>query len=737
MKSKYYILLTVSILLLNLMFSKLSAIDSSISVIDSKDSFIINFDLGDFNIDSLKINDSFYHQISISDQPNTYEKGSPALPFFAYSFIVPPEIGSDYQISIIDADLSEMSLIPVPSKGILSRTIDPGTVPWEFSEVYDKNITFPAKPVEGGNPYILRDFTGLTLKVYPFAYNGADHSLKIYNNLQFKITFPINKGKATALRNSISEDFIPIYKNHFVNFSLTRYTDVEEAGRMIVITYPDFADEIQPLVDWKNAKGLPTTLYTLDETGNTTTEIKNFIQTQYDADDGLNYVLLVGDINQIPSPTNTIDNPGLADPMYTQLSGNDYYPEIFIGRFSAENSSQVTTQVERTIFYERDITALDWPGKGIGIASRQGTGDDNEYDYQHIRNIRTDLMNYTYTLVDELYEGSQGGEDDPSWPNSSDVAASFNNGRGIATYCGHGSAYSWGTSSFSTSGVNSLTNDFMLPFIISVACVNGKFDSYSPCFAEAWLRATHNDNPTGAVAFYGASVNQPWDPPMAAQDEVIDLLTADQKHTFGGICFNGSCLMLDEYNDSEGIGTFNTWHIFGDPSLLLRTQTPSSLTLSYPESVQIDETQMVVSSSVSEAIVCITDADYNILFQDLTGPTGELTIPLTDFPDNEQILNITATKYNHLTISGNFQLTDPTGQINPPQNVQASISSSEITISWDSVTGANSYIIYHSLSPDSGFEQIERVSSTTLSKRYPITDSIGFYRVIASNEIPE
>ena len=114
--------------------------------------------------------------------------------------------------------------------------------------------------------------------------------------------------------------------------------------------------------------------------------------------------------------------------------------------------------------------------KQYGIGSAQGVGDDNEYDYQHIRNIRTKLLNFTYTTGDELYDGSQGGQDASGDPSPSLVAASLNDGRSILNYCGHGSPTSWGTSGFSNSDVNALTNDNMLPFITSVACNNGEFD---------------------------------------------------------------------------------------------------------------------------------------------------------------------------------------------------------------------------------------------------------------------
>ena len=60
----------------------------------------------------------------------------------------------------------------------------------------------------------------------------------------------------------------------------------------------------------------------------------------------------------------------------------------------------------------------------------------------------------------------------------------------------------------------------MLPFIFSVACVNGAYHS-GECFAEAWLKKENG----GAVLTLMSTINQSWVPPMRGQDYFNDLLT--------------------------------------------------------------------------------------------------------------------------------------------------------------------------------------------------------------------
>jgi len=276
-------------------------------------------------------------------------------------------------------------------------------------------------------------------------------------------------------------------------------------------------------------------------------------------------VLLVGDDAQIPTKMLSY---GASDASYSLMDG-DNRPELIVGRFSAETESQVTTMVTRSIAYEK-MNDQPWFHNGIGIASTLSPGDDGESDWSHLRNIRTSLLGYNYSSISELYEGSQGGADASGDPTASMVSAAVNSGVSIINYTGHGLPNSWGTTGFDISNVNSLTNDNKLPFIFSTACDVGGFTNHL-CFAESWLRAKNSStgNPTGAIAFYGASDIQTSYPPMEAQDKFNSLLVSNSYMSFGALCYNASCQMMDVYGN-DGVANFLTWNIFGDPSINLK-----------------------------------------------------------------------------------------------------------------------------------------------------------------------
>ena len=104
-------------------------------------------------------------------------------------------------------------------------------------------------------------------------------------------------------------------------------------------SYNDFMSEMEPFVEWKNRKGIPTEMVSVSSIGSSSSAIENYVDDYYH-DNGLTYLLLVGDIAQIPSPTLS---GSASDPSYGFIDGNDYYSEILVGRFSGNNPAEWAT----------------------------------------------------------------------------------------------------------------------------------------------------------------------------------------------------------------------------------------------------------------------------------------------------------------------------------------------------------------------------------------------------------
>ena len=608
---------------------------NGISVLSSTENeTILEYTIGKFETLAVQIDNMTWHNVYLPGEGILENKGYPQLPVFNRSIIVNDR--SLMKIEILDVEYQDFELAVAPSKGIIYRNVNPDTVPYVFDSIYQKDKFYPANLGELSDPYILRDYRGITIKTYPFAYNAFTKTLRVYTHYKIRIYAEgeDNRNTISVPRNSITVDFIPIYAHHFLNWEQHRYTPVNDTfGKMLVICHGNFLSEMTNFVNWKNQKGIPTELIEFSTIGTTATQLQTYIQNRYLANREISYILLVGDLAYIPSPTY---GAGESDPSYSLVAGNDAYPDIFVGRFSAESTTDVITQVNKVIHYERDLNSMDsWVQNAFGIGSSSGIGDDGEYDYQHINNIKQLLIAYGYNTVDEIYYDSA---------TASQVTNAINAGRGFGNYCGHGSTINWDTTGFNINNVNALSNGYMTPFIMSVACLNGHFGSN--CFAEAWLRKSGG----GAIAFYGSSINQSWNPPMEAQDEVTNLLVAEAKTTIGGLFFNGCCSMIDVYG-TEGVNIFRTWNIFGDPSLLVRTKTPTPMTVTHPATIYSGSTSIIVSTGISKALVSIT---YNncIYGRGYTNAAGTVSINLINAPLGNLSYTITVTGFNCITYIG-------------------------------------------------------------------------------------
>ena len=600
---------------------------------------------------------------------STAQAGEPDVPMTG----IPAIIGDQARMNIrvVASQYMDFEGIEVaPSKGDFPRTIDPADVPYTYGECYSQDAFFPASNVGLYEPYIVRDFRGQNMVIYPFAYNPVSKTLRVYYNMTVEMYKVDNNGVNTMQTNrsnviKLDPDFKSVYQRHFINYEagMRSYTPLDEEGDLLIICYDNFYNSMSDFVNWKKTRGVNTTIVKTSTISSNLTysNLKTYIQSQYNANNNLTHVLLVGDVAQIPGYSYSgggSDYSGLGDNAYGQIVGNDIYNDVFIGRFSASSTTHVATQVQKVITYERDLTtSATWCQNGMGVSTSSQSGHNNEQDYQHIENIRTDLSNFGYSTVYQEYYGVSGYSS-----TTTTISNHINSGVGIINYCNHGSETSWGSHSYSNTHVNNLTNSNKLPFIFSVACLNGKYDHSSDCFAEAWMRATKNNSLTGAVGTMMSYISQPWLPPMWAQDEFVDILTehynSNIKHTWGGTAINGIFGIFDNYSTSNqsAVGTYQAWILYGDPSLMLRTKTPQAMTVNHDGSIPFGSTSYTVNvSNGNGALATITDASHNILGRaTVSNGVANITISGTTAPGTE--LTLCVFGYNKVTYLGTINV---------------------------------------------------------------------------------
>lgn len=635
----------------------------------------VTFNIRDYHLRPVTLNGNIFTKIVFENAVSTNDKGFAELPFLHANLMLDDR--NNISVEVISKEFTDYQVDypPVPSRGVIYRDQDPSKVAYMIAPESITDSFYPENLISTTDPFIIKDVRGATIYAYPFRYNAAQGTLRVFTKITVKISTeksqPVNP--LTIRSTKKFSEMEGLYRSLFLNYDAgTDDLSVAEAGDILVITTARDEAAIQPYIDWKMEKGYNVS----KEVVPTGTNVKTLIQQKYVQNPDILYVQLVGDWADIKCDVGGGENAPL-DPKLGCVSGSDNYPDIAIGRFSATSPSQVTIQVDKVINYEKNPSG-NWYGNAIGVASNQGPGDDNELDYEQVQVIYDNKLDpFTYDNYSYAY--------DPN-ANASMVAGYIQNGAGIINYCGHGSMTSWGSSGFSNTNVNQLSNGSMLPVIFSVACLNGAFHN-GECFAEAWLKKSGG----GAVMTLMSTINQPWDPPMRGQDYFNDILTGGYNYssnpgngintnegrtTAGAIVANGLTLMYTESNSTSDLNTIQTWTIFGDPSMQIRTKAADEITLSgtalltgSPFSTNVTS----AGSPVEGAMVCLSQ--NGIYESGYTDVSGNITLQ-NNFEPGDVKLVVTA--FNKQTIDQSIENIPPSGPYIMFENIAVNNSNGQL-----------------------------------------------------------
>ncbi|MFY7666971.1 C25 family cysteine peptidase, partial [Flavobacterium sp.] len=359
--------------------------------------------------------------------------------------------------------------------------------------------------------------------------------------------------------------------------------------------------------------------------------------------------------------TSGADEQFYSDSYYGQLTEEDFYPELLVGRLSG-TTQQMPRIIQKILNYETTPLAGTWMTNAIGIASNEGSGygDEGEADFEHLRGIGDQLLEFGYNTIYEFYQDYQEGNDEWGDPTPEMISAAIDEGVGLINYTGHGATQIMSTGSYTNADVNQLNNTGKFPFVVSVACNNGTFVG-GTALCESFLTASQGLNPTGAIAACGSSILMAWAEPMQTQDEIAALITranpTSTATTLGGLFFNGQLSMLETYGNSPtAIEVMQTWIMFGDPTVVFRSTSFDELAATHPAEVSQSGQTITVNSSSNGARVFLTQ--NNIQFATAVIAEGAATLEIPNLASNDPI-KITLTKVNAKPYRSSINVSSP------------------------------------------------------------------------------
>lgn len=536
-----------------------AAVSPELNVLADKPNQVeLSIRLDGFGIETFKTDDGTFARISWPGSAISGDVGAPAIPVVRRIIVAPvgaavtPRVTFAADTFDLDANTLGEPMILAPVRAPIPKV--PGAAEQARylidAQAYGTNAFAPAATVEVTELGVVRGQRLMLVEVRPLTYNPAQQTLRFCPEMTIVIDFQ------SAAPPAIQRNPLPGLREVVLNPSRLP-VDKSQTGVYLIIVADAFAGEIADFETAKTAQGFKVNTWTAPA-GATTTQIHDYIAMQWiDPLNAPDYILLIGDTNTIPNYIGGGEGTPATDLPYTCMdAGDDWFPDIAIGRFPVRTAAQLAAVIDKTLYVENGPLAdPSYLSRAVFMASEdnytvsEGTHEYCIANYMEPNNFESlKLYSHTYNATTQQTRDA------------------FNSGRIFGIYSGHGSETSWADGPpFSQSDVNGLTNQNLYPFVCSFACVTGTY-TLTECFCETWILAPNK----GAAAIWGSSVNSYWTEDDVLQRTLFSVLYDDYLRELGP-AFNQTRV---RYATQMGSGAttrryFEMYNLFGDPALLI------------------------------------------------------------------------------------------------------------------------------------------------------------------------
>ena len=570
--------------------------------------------IGDIRTEKMKHGQDDYTRLVIPTYTRNTTIGIPELPVKRQLIEIP--YNAQVQITVLSFEVNEFNLAETgmvhPLYPVQSSQSKCGNKhAFEINtKAYQKNEFNSDKLVSVDILGSMRGVNIGRLNIAPVQYNPVTNTIKVYENLRFEVTFTnADLSKTKSEKERLTSPYFTAPYSSLINYAPTasRENMTNYPVKYVIVSDRMFADQLQPFVQWKTRKGFTVVEAYTDVIGTSLNEIKSYLQGLYDAgtpdDPAPSFVLFVGDISEIPAWDN---GNGVTDRNYVEYTG-DLFPEIFYGRFSAQNTTQLQPYIDKTLQYEQytmpNPTFLDTV---VMIAGMDGSFGPNwangQINYGTINYFNSDYGIYSHTY---LYPESGN--------NANNILQNISDGVSFANYTAHGSPSGWADPTFSISDIANLTNQDKYGLLIGNCCSTSEYQTI--CFAEEVVRAANK----GALGYIGGSNSTYWDedyyfgvgvgainenPPSYEETGLGNYDRAFHDH---GELFNEWYTTMDQHIFAGNLAVtesgssleayyWDIYNLMGDPSLMIYYSVPDDMTVTHPSTILIGQTSINITA---------------------------------------------------------------------------------------------------------------------------------------------
>ncbi len=650
--------------------------DSDISGI--KINNIVNVD--ELTIEEIISDSIIYHKVSIPGYFYTSEVGKPQVPMKNTMIAIPD--GVNITVNVLHSNYTTLggyNIYPVPEQVVKEDSNGLEYVDEEFfinETFYSTNSCYPESLVKLDGISNIRDQRVAQVSFQPVQYNSVTGELRVYSFLQVKLVYsgPVDSENVCKNVGPYASIFSKNVKN-YDDSKIISSSQTDGQGRTQgVVSYPsDLSDHgnsadyliitsdyfynpakqdfengtldnrLNELAHWRaEYNGFDVAVVSVNDSfigGNVDINIKSFIKHVYYNwsaphmdDNHVGYILLVGDTPYVTFHITTVGGGAVYDGGYACIDVGDIIPDIMIGRFSVDDYDELDVIADKTIQYEQNPVPGDWRKK---ILNARGSFSQFPW-YQDTKRF-LELGGWN---VFEVFKLEGGDYLDHLYA----IVNNIKNGRGIVTYCGHGTRDKWEI--FHKNSVSMLNNGYKLPIIYSLACSTGRFQGTPDCLGEAFL----NTPDEGAVAFWGASAPA-LTTHFAYADFLFKSIFENFEYILGKIIIEGSI----QFGPNE------VFNLLGDPALDL------SGSLAHPEKPDLAISHLNISIDTWELMFPFENFNCTIhaTIHNIGGGVAE---------NVDVQFRVVDQDYNELYIIDNYTVTiPPSGQITLSQQHDLSL----------------------------------------------------------------
>lgn len=553
--------------------------------------WLIEFTLPEFRLDSVERAGAQWSAITTTGLTRLAVPGEPALPIFAEWIPARIEV-SDFEI--VEQTTSEIVCAPpLPAPEPMDRALSPNLTYVPSPAIYERASQYPDEMLTVINHGYLGGIEASLLSISPVSYNFLTSTLIVTERLTLRLSVPAGRSlDQLNVQNrrdfQFWQEFCPIPRSETIPEEITQ-------PRLWIVTDSPFNSQLDEWRDFKQSCGIPSEVILFSEVATDAQTLRSYLLQRYEgAAEPAEFLLIVGDYNIIPAFYGV--HSSLTDHPYSMMSGQDYLPDVSVGRIPCNTSSQLTGWLARALAYERDGEILS---SGTATVFSSSVALDPQHGQQ-----AGGIFGSAGLSVTQLQQPQTGAL--PLLLNALNTSPLW------TFYIGHGSVSSWSSVSphFTTQGIQQI-GDSRASIVVSVACATADFDEQQSSIAEHW---SLNQVTGGALCYVGATESTAF-----FYSDTIGLGTLQAVFN-QGIEYLGAALDYGKLRCATSFPqaagglteeTIQQFVLLGDPSLRLYTSQPRTIAVNMPELLPIGSTHIPINvtrdgSPLSGAEVILT-----------------------------------------------------------------------------------------------------------------------------------